>query len=203
MSGHTPLPSIQGIILTGFMGAGKTTAGALLADRLGWRFIDSDHLVELQAHLTVAEIFEQHGETVFRNLEADAIRSATQSEQIVLALGGGALERCATRAHLASLTGWRTVFLDAPFDTLIARCAGQPHAPVRPVLRDRDRLAERWNLRLPAYRQAYLTVVTEDRTSDAVVDLILAGLSVDPEVRHAAQSAGAAPPAASRQGGAA
>src|ERR1700691_2726227 len=174
MSGPTPSPSITGIILTGFMGAGKTTAGALLAERLGWRFADSDALVEARAGMTIAEIFERQGKAAFRQLEADAVREAAGTDHMVLALGGGALEFAPTRDFLFTLENCRVVFLEAPLETLIDRCAGQPNAAVRPVLRDRERLAERWQARLPLYRQAHLTVATAERTPQAVVDCILA-----------------------------
>jgi shikimate kinase len=183
MSGQTPSSSITGIILTGFMGAGKSTSGALLAERLGWRFADSDALVEARAGMTVAEIFERQGEAAFRQMEAEAVREVAGTEHSVLALGGGALEFAATRDFLFTLENCRVVFLEAPLDTLIDRCAGQPNAPVRPILRDRERLAERWQARLPLYRQAHLTVATAERTPEAVVDCILAELHRQEEER--------------------
>jgi shikimate kinase len=173
MSGHTPSSSITGIILTGFMGAGKTTVGALLAERLGWIFVDSDHVVEARAGMSVAEIFERRGEAAFRQMETEAVRETAGREHVVLALGGGALESAATRDLLATLPHARVVFLEAPLDTLVSRCAGQPQAPVRPVLRDRESLAARWQLRQPLYRAAHLTVATADRTPAAVADAIV------------------------------
>lgn len=161
------------------MGAGKTTVGALLAERLGWDFADSDFLVEAYAAMTVANIFEQRGEAGFRDLEALVIREALkvdpndQDEHFVLALGGGALECAATREYLASLPDTLIVFLDAPLETMIARCAAHESGPVRPVLADRERLAERWAQRLPWYRQAHLTVDTRDLTPEAVAEQIL------------------------------
>ncbi|HEX4006237.1 MAG TPA: shikimate kinase [Acidobacteriaceae bacterium] len=176
MSGPGPSTPIAGIILTGFMGAGKTTAGALLAERLRWRFVDSDGVVESRAGMSVAVIFARQGEAAFRDLEAEAIRETAQTEQVVLALGGGALERAQTRDFLAGLAAWRVVFLEAPLETLLSRCAGQEDGPVRPVLRDRERLAERWAARLPWYRQAHVTVATEGRAPEAVVAGILDAL---------------------------
>lgn len=176
MSGHTPSPSVSRIILTGFMGAGKTTAGALLAARLGWRFVDSDRVIEERAQRTIAEIFAAEGEAVFRTLEAAVIRDLAAGENLVLALGGGALEQAATRAFLRSLPGLRVVFLDAPFETLIGRCAAQENAPIRPVLRERERLAERWQARLPLYRQADLTIATAELSPEAVVERIVEAL---------------------------
>ena len=176
MSGHTPSPSVSGIILTGFMGAGKTTVGARLAARLGWRFVDSDSVIEERAQRTNAEIFSTQGEAAFRSLEAATIRELAADGNVVLALGGGALEHDATRELLRSLPGRQVVFLDAPFETLVGRCAAQENAPVRPVLRDRERLVERWQKRLPLYRRADLTVATADLSPEAVAESIIEAL---------------------------
>lgn len=176
MSGHRASVTISGIVFTGFMGAGKTTVGELLATRLGWRFVDSDRVVEERAGMTVGEIFADQGEAAFRELEAAAIRDTARGEHVVLALGGGALERAETREFLAGMPGWRVIFLDAPLEVLLARCAEHAEGPVRPVLRDRDRLAERWKARLPWYREAHLTIETAERTPQAVVECVLAEL---------------------------
>ena len=176
------------IVLTGFMGAGKTTAGMLAAERLRWRFVDIDRMVEERAGMTVAAIFEQRGEEAFRALEAAAIREAAVHDQVVMALGGGAIERDETRAFLASLETCRVVYLEAPFDTLMARCAEQSGGAVRPVLRDRERLTARWQARLPLYQQADATVSTVDLAPEAVAEAVLAAAGV-----AAAESAPAGP----------
>lgn len=164
------------------MGAGKTTVGALLAERLGWDFVDSDRMVEVRTGMAIANIFERRGESAFRELEAAAVRDASVEERLVLALGGGALEKSETREFLASLTDTLIVFLEAPLETMIARCAGHEKGPVRPVLADRARLAERWNQRLPWYREAHLTVETSGLSPQAVVERILE--SLDAEAAH-------------------
>lgn len=195
MSGPASFPANPSrIVLTGFMGAGKTTVGALLAERLGWEFVDSDRVVEARAGMTIADIFAQRGEAAFRDLEAEVIRGtgpAGPQEYCVLALGGGALERSDTREALASLPDTLVVFLEAPLETMIARCAAHETGPVRPVLADRARLAERWNQRLPWYRQAHLTVPTAGLTPAAVVDRILEKLG--PKTRCASREAAAVP----------
>ena len=161
------------IVLTGFMGAGKTTVGALLAEKLGWQFVDSDRVVEAEAGMTIAEIFGSRGEAAFREMEAGAIREAARGERMVIAVGGGALESAATRDFLANLAGCAVVFLEAPLETMIARCAAHMDGPVRPVLADRDRLAERWSRRLPWYREAHLTVDTGGLAPEGVTECIL------------------------------
>ena len=174
MSGPAAFPANPSrIVLTGFMGAGKTTVGALLAERLGWDFVDSDRIVEARAAMTIADIFETRGEAAFRELEADAVRTACAEQQLVLALGGGAIETAATRAFLVSLTDTLVVFLEAPLDTMIARCAENAGGPVRPVLADSARPSDRWSQRLPWYRQAHLTVETGELSPDAVTESIM------------------------------
>lgn len=164
------------VVLTGFMGAGKTTVGRALAERLGWAFVDADERVEARAGMAIAAIFERQGEARFRAMEAAEIREASGGERLVLALGGGALEAAATREFLASLPETLIVFLDAPLEKLLGRCEGQPDAAVRPVLRDRTRLEERWKTRLPWYREAHLTVDTAEKTVEAVVERIVEGM---------------------------
>ena len=182
------------------MGAGKTTAGALLADRLGWRFVDSDRVVEARAGMSVGEIFDRRGETFFRELEAAAVREAVLTGPVVLALGGGALEAAATRDFLAGLPDCVIVFLDGPLDLLRARCEQHNEGPVRPILADRTRLEERWQSRLPWYRQAHLTVDTSERLPQAVVERIL--LDLEERACILAESADSLPAGASGKAGA-
>jgi len=161
------------MVLTGFMGAGKSTIGRLLAQRLGWAFVDTDAVIESHTGLTIARIFAERGEEAFRALEAEAVRGYAQTYEIVVALGGGAIEYEGTREALFRLEDAWVVFLDAPLDVMVARCLSQPGAAERPVLRDRERLTARLAARLPHYRQAHLTVVTADLTPEGVTDVIL------------------------------
>ena len=195
MSERTGLPAtgkVVRVILTGFMGAGKTTVGRALAERLRWTFVDADDRVEARAGMRIAEIFERQGEARFREMEAAAIGEAGRSERLVLALGGGAVEAADTRAFLASLPDTLIVFLDAPLETLLGRCAAQADGPVRPVLRDKERLKERWSARLPFYRGAHLTVDTSGETAEAVAERILEELKEDGGPRAGAGSSGRA-----------
>jgi shikimate kinase len=155
------------------MGAGKSTVGPLLARVLGWRFEDIDATIEAREGKAVAEIFAQQGEGAFRAIEAGTIQELAERDDLVLALGGGALESASTRAFLASSTNTCIVFLDAPLDILLARCLAQPSAAERPVLADRVGLSGRLNSRLPHYRQAHLTIATAGLTPEAVVTQVL------------------------------
>lgn len=200
MNGPTLSPaslpaSLSRIVLTGFMGAGKTTVGALLALRLGWEFVDADRAIEARAGMTIAQIFESQGEQAFRALEAATVRELAEGRRRVLALGGGAIETESTRELLASLPECLVVFLDAPLETLLVRCDGHAEGPVRPVLADRARLLERWTARLPWYREALCTIDTGELAPSVVVERILLwaksrwaardeALSDSPEVRR-------------------
>lgn len=170
--------TIRRVVLTGFMGAGKSTIGPLLAQSLGWDFLDTDTAIQLRTGRTIAEIFADQGEVFFRELEEQAVRDCARRERLVLALGGGALECAATRALLASLDQTCVLFLDAPFDLLVSRCLAQTHGAERPVLADRERLEQRFNARLPYYRAAHLTVPTAGLPPQEVTGRILETLKL-------------------------
>jgi shikimate kinase len=120
------------LILTGFMGAGKSTVGAILARDLGWRFIDLDDIIEASSQRTIAEIFRQLGEANFREQERQAVRQVSTEEKIVLALGGGTVEDESTRSLLLHSPGNCLVFLEAELPELLSRCTVEGN--VRPLL---------------------------------------------------------------------
>ncbi len=120
---------LRRLVLTGFMGAGKTTIGRLLAARLNWDFLDLDAYIESRAGLSVPSIFATHGERHFRQLESAALASALGRNNLVLALGGGAPEVLTNRLLLEQTPATATVFLDAPFPTLFDRCMMQALNP--------------------------------------------------------------------------
>src|SRR5579862_1264255 len=97
------LQRLSRLILTGFMGAGKSTVGAILAAILGWRFLDLDSFIEASHGVTVAEIFRNHGEAYFRSRERWALEELSGERNVVLALGGGTIE---DPANLSYLLGW-------------------------------------------------------------------------------------------------
>jgi shikimate kinase len=166
-----PVDLAQRIVLTGFMGAGKTTVGQMLAKRLAWQFLDVDAEIEASTRSTIAQIFQERGEPWFRQFEHETIGRLLRADSLVLALGGGAIEDPRTRSQL--LNGDRTllVHLEASLETVLTRCSGTEN--VRPVLQDRHHLEDRYRRRLPLYRESHLTVAVDSLSPDAVVETIL------------------------------
>ncbi len=163
---------LRQIVLTGFMGAGKSTIGRLLADRLGWRFVDADDAIEAAQGAPIAAIFTQYGESWFRQLEHETIAQLLASDRLVLALGGGAIEDQRTRTLLLQKADTRLVHLDASLETVLQRCRGTED--LRPLLQDRPNLENRYQRRLPLYRHAHWTIAVDSLPPDAVVSAILA-----------------------------
>jgi shikimate kinase len=159
------------IALTGFMGSGKSTVGPLLAARLGWRFVDVDDVIESEAGCTIAQLFTRHGEARFRDIEHATIARLVSSGSLVLALGGGAIERAETRDLLLSSPGTLLVHLEVALETTLARCAGTEHT--RPILADSANLLSRYQRRLPLYRAAHVSIVVDALTPQQVVDAIV------------------------------
>jgi shikimate kinase len=159
------------IVLTGFMGSGKSTVGPLLAKRLGWRFIDVDDVIVAEAGCSIAEIFSRRGEAAFRDLEHETIARLAANDALVLALGGGAIEREETRKHLLNSPGTLLVHLEVELATTLKRCSGTEGT--RPVLADQTNLARRYEKRMPLYRMAHVSISVDALTPEEVVEAIL------------------------------
>jgi shikimate kinase len=159
------------IVLTGFMGSGKTTLGPLLAARLGWRFIDVDDVIEAEAGVTIAEIFARHGEAAFRERERATIARLAAVDSLVLALGGGAIENEATRNLLLAAPETLLIHLEVELATTLKRCKGTEQT--RPVLADHANLAARYQRRLPLYRMAHISISVDALTPEEAVNAIL------------------------------
>jgi shikimate kinase len=159
------------IVLTGFMGSGKTTVGPLVAARLGWNFVDVDDVIEAEAGTTIAEIFASHGEAAFREREHATIARMAAADELVLALGGGAIERPETRDLLLTAPGTLLIHLEVELATTIARCRGTEHT--RPILADQANLSRRYHRRLPLYRTAHVSIPVDALTPEQVVNAIL------------------------------
>jgi shikimate kinase len=143
------------VYLTGFMGSGKTAVGRKLAERLGVPFVDLDSEVEQRAGMTVREVFERHGEPAFRGLEQEALRATGELPDVVVATGGGTVTFEANARWIRS--NGVSVWLNPAFATIVSRIGGLGKRD-RPLFRDEVQALALYRERLPAYRQADLTV---------------------------------------------
>jgi shikimate kinase len=165
------------IVLTGFMGSGKSTVGPILARRLGWQFVDVDNMIETESGTAIADIFAHYGEDAFRDREHATIARLATGEGLVLALGGGAIEREDTRTLLLNAPATLLVHLEVELNTTLARCSGTENT--RPVLADHANLVARYERRLPLYRTAHISIHADSPSPDQLADAILetAGLN--------------------------
>jgi len=163
------------VVLVGFMGAGKTTVGHIMAERLGRPFVDSDVLIEQRLGRDIRDIFRTEGEPYFRQLEHVTVAGLVRGQDAVVALGGGAVEDPRTRAVLRNA---RVVYLRVSYDEAMARVKSDEF---RPMLHRPD-LDEVYQRRLPVYQElSVLTVDTDGRRPDAVALEVLAQLTRLPE----------------------
>ncbi|MDE3200246.1 MAG: shikimate kinase [Acidobacteriota bacterium] len=167
----------QRIVLTGFMGSGKSTVGPLIARRLGWRFIDVDNVIEADAGMKISEIFAQQGEAAFRAQEQATIARLSSENNLVLALGGGAIESEPTRILLLQSPGTLLVHLEVELATTLLRCGGTEGT--RPVLADRANLEARYTRRLPLYRTAHVSISVDRLTPNQVVTAVIQSAGID------------------------
>jgi shikimate kinase len=135
------------------MGSGKSTVGALLAEQLGWRFLDLDTEIERREGRSVPAIFAESGEAYFRRAESTALAGLLGQRRAVIALGGGAPEELGNRLLLEQTPRTAVVYLAAPFETLVERCRKQAGATERPVLADEATAAARFARRRPHYER--------------------------------------------------
>ena len=163
------------IVLVGLMGAGKTTVGRRLAEKLSLAFIDADHEIELAAGQTIPEIFAQHGEAYFRDGERKVIARLLENGAQVLATGGGAFMNAETRATVKRNA--ISIWLRADFDLLMRRVRRRSN---RPLLQNDDPEAVMRKLiaeRYPVYAEADITVDSRDVAHTSIVNSIIRSLA--------------------------
>jgi shikimate kinase len=181
------------IVLIGLRGSGKTACGELLAQRLGWRFVDTDAQVQQRVGLTIKEIFEREGEAGFRKREVEAVRAAAALDHAVIATGGGAIldarNVAALRAHgfVVHLSAspevlWRRISADplsAAQRPPLAKAPGAdthfgPYGNGLSVPGALEELQRLLLARAAAYHAARdVEVVVEERTPEQVVEAVL------------------------------
>lgn len=163
---------MRNIVLIGFMGTGKSTVGKLLAQSLGWEFVDTDFVIGEVTSLSVTEIFRLHGETRFRSEERIVVTRLSQLNQIVIATGGGTVVD--PRNFEALAQNGIIVGLHASIEAIINRIG---HKNDRPLLKGTTEAIEKlWSERQECYAQADFTVDTSQKNINEVVSEILARL---------------------------
>lgn len=118
------------MILTGFMGSGKTTVGERLAHSTGKKFIDLDHYIVEQAGKPIPEIFESDGESGFREIERESLKKVIESTDVVISTGGGIITYEESRNLLKENNNHNVYFLSAPFDLLYERVKNDEGRPM-------------------------------------------------------------------------
>jgi shikimate kinase len=158
----------RSVVLTGMMGAGKSSIGRRLASRLGLPFVDADIEIESAAGMTIPEIFEKHGEPYFRAGEARVIARILEHGPQVLATGGGAVMDPHTRALIRAKG--IAIWLKADPDVLHKRTRRRSDRPLA------DKIKDLLPLREPFYAEADITVQSRDEPHDTIVDEIMAAM---------------------------
>ena len=168
------------IILTGFMATGKTTVGKLLADRLGYEFVDTDELIVRRSGLSVADIFNTQGEAAFRKMEAAIAKELGEMQGLVVATGGGLMMDAGNAAAL-SQSGRVFCLLAAPKE-ILQRGSKEKHVrrPLLEVPDPMERIVELIKQREQNYTKFY-QLDTTTLTPEEVTRRIIAVFKSDPD----------------------
>ena len=167
-----PRSGNRSVFLIGFMGAGKTSVGRALGERLGWEFVDLDERIQAREGRTIEQIFEQSGEKGFREVEHACLQSLVSDSKTpprIVALGGGAYVQT-RNAELLARHGVSVICLDASAEELFRRC--QQEQVIRPLRRDLKQFRELYEKRRPAYAKADMLLDTNGKTIETVAEEI-------------------------------
>jgi shikimate kinase len=151
------------IYLTGFMGAGKTMVGRVVAQKLGWEFIDLDYQIEHTSGESIESIFETGGESEFRERESEILRSINK-DPVVISTGGG----CFIYNRDWMLNNGKVVYLKVPFDALVTRIGAETSRPLwrnaKQLYDDREHIYESAHLQVDGTRE--VEEVAEEITAE-------------------------------------
>src|SRR3954463_11166051 len=165
----------RAIVLVGMMGAGKSSIGRRLAQRLDIPFVDADNEIEIAAGMSIEDIFATRGEPEFRAGEARVIARLLEGGTQVIATGGGAFMNMDTRAAIN--TKGISVWLKADFDVLMRRIKRRNDRPLLKIDDPEAKLRELIDLRYPTYALADLTVQSRDVVHEKIVDEMIGVLA--------------------------
>ena len=159
------------LYLVGFMGTGKTTIGRVLAYRLGFGLLDSDHEIERQQGKSVPQIFADDGEPAFRRMERDFVDGGHPTTRTVVACGGGLVIQPGMLDALK--TRGVVVCLHASLETILRRTQGNKNRPLLDVEDPMERIRMLYAAREPIYRQAGTVILTDGRSMNEIVQHVM------------------------------
>lgn len=161
------------MLLCGMMGSGKTTIARTLGQRLNRPWTDLDRAIEKRAGRSIPELFEEEGETAFREREREELERALHTPSTIIALGGGALQSQEVVDRIRN-AGW-LIFLDAPQSVLLERLGRKTGRPLTDSL-SRDELRQKLDMlfeqREGFYRQAHITIPVGQQPPGRIADRI-------------------------------
>lgn len=160
------MPDVN-IYLVGFMGTGKTTIGRVVAQKLNFQLLDSDHEIERIKGKSVPEIFETEGEPAFRELERNFIAGGHPSQRTVVACGGGLVVQPGMLDLLSSKGV--VICLHASLDTILKRTQGNKNRPLLNVDDPMSRIRALYTAREPIYRRSGTLILTDGRPLHDIV----------------------------------
>lgn len=169
------------VVLVGLMGAGKTSVGRRLAQRLGLHFVDSDHAIEESARMTIPEIFATLGEAEFRSGERKVIARLLNEKQQVIATGGGAFMDAETRARIREKGV--SLWLNAELPVLMRRVQRRQN---RPLLQGEDpegTMRRLMDTRYPVYAEADASIMSQEVPHETMVQAAIDALNARLDIR--------------------
>ncbi len=165
----------RNLVLVGMMGAGKSSIGKRLAERLGMRFVDADAEIEAAAGQSIPEIFAEHGEPYFREGEKRVIGRLLEDRGLVIATGGGAYMNADTRAHVHRRGV--AIWLRAEMDVLMHRVRKRSNRPLLKTVDPEATMRSLMEARHPVYGLADVTVQSREVAHEVIVAEILEALA--------------------------
>jgi shikimate kinase len=168
------------VYLTGFMGAGKSTIGSILANTLGWDYYDLDKLIEAECKKKISDIFKENGEKKFREIESELLKKISTKKFTVISLGGGTI---VNEINLQILKNTGTiVYLKSSLDSIYKRVRFKRDRPVlkldesgEPIMKENfiDSVTKIFESRKPYYEQADVIIDTDNTNVGASVDKLV------------------------------
>lgn len=166
---------MKNIVLTGFMGTGKTEVGGILSQKLGYTLLDADTEIEKEQGATITEIFKRHGEPAFRDIEAAVIKRLSERVKTVISTGGGAVLRQENMDNLRRKG--IVVCLAATPETIFSRTCNNTDRPLLQVEDPLKKIKEMLEFRRPYYEKADIVINTEGKSPFEVAEEIIRAVS--------------------------